>query len=1215
MDRCQAMARGQTLPDRATGAALFADIAGFSALTEALTQALGPHRGAEELARRLDLVYEVLISKVHRYGGSVISFAGDAITCWFDAAMGEPSRRAAACALAIQQAMQPFAALTLPNTPTSTPLGLAVKVAIASGPVRRFIVGDPAIQLIDILAGETLARMAAAEQLAQRGEIVVDAATTARLGQTAEVVGWRTDETSGMRCALLTGLHAAVEPAPWPPLEPGTLSVEQLRPWLLRPVYDRLREGLGEFLLELRPAVALFLRFAGINYDDDPAAGARLDAYIRWVQQTVARYDGVLIQLIIGDKGSYLYAVFGAPIAHEDDARRAVSSALELSQPPTNLGLTVQIGLSQGTFRTGAYGGTMRRTYGALGEEVNVAARLMQHTAPGEVLASLHVQKAAGQTFVWHPRFPISVKGKSQPVLTARLLGQTGRTAQAGPDLLHTATMVGRQTELAQLTQFVQPIYQGRLAGLAWVHGEAGMGKSRLVFELQQQLATLQPSTNWFTCPTEAILHWPLYPFQRFLQDYFNQRADQTAQENRAAFENRFNALVAASKPQPSLASALERTRPALGDLLGLHWEGTLYEQMDPRLRFENIVAGLTALVRAISLEQPLILHIEDAHWLDSESQQVIKSLTYNADDYPFALILTSRYRDDGDRYTLDVAAPQLVIDLAALTPAGIRQLAAHVLSGGIADELADLLTEKTGGNPFFVEQLVLDLRERRAAHLQADVWRLERRELLELPPTINALLIARLDRLTAQVKAVVQTAAVLGQEFEVQVLSQMLRDDPQSLRLKVAQAETQAIWSAVSEIRYIFKHALLRDAAYDMQLQARLRNLHALAGAAIEQVYADNLAPHYAELAYHFGKAQDAERERHYSRLSGESRWKICAFSQALAAFERALSLTPHEDMAARTSLLIWIGQTHDKLGNYAAAQEYLQAGLDLARQSGNLKLAAQALDTQSWLAAVQGRTDQAGALAREALELARQSGDRAAVALALMQAASFQPNDADSLRYLQDSLAIFRELGLVIKEAVCLLNMGNLAFERREYDAAGRHYQASLTIFQQCDHRWGIANCLNNLGNVAFVRREYSTARDHHRDALEMARQMGDREVTALCLLNLGQVSIYLGEQETAIRYFRQSLSEIQAIGATPYLLDVITGMAELLARRGHHLQAAEWLGLALSRYPNRERDAFAETTLTLLRAALPADELAAALERGKTLDVDQVIAEIQT
>lgn len=1214
MDRCQAMARGQTLPDRITGAALFADISGFSALTEALTQSLGPHRGAEELARQLDLVYEVLIAEVHRYGGSVISFAGDAITCWFDAAIGEPSLHAAACALAIQQAMQQFAALTLPGAPAAAPIGLAVKVAIASGPARRFIVGDPAIQLMDVLAGQTLARMAAAEQLAQRGEVIVDAPTATRLEQAAEIVGWRTDKASNARFAMLSRLDMTVEAAPWSPLTLTTLSTEQMRPWLLRPVYDRLRDGLGEFLLELRPAVALFLRFAGIDYDGDDAAGARLDAYIRWAQQTVAHYDGAMLQLTIGDKGSYLYAVFGAPLAHEDDARRAVSAALELSRLPANLDFIQppQIGLSQGIFRTGAYGGTMRRTYGALGDEVNVAARLMQHAAPGEALASQRVQKAAGPTFIWHPLAPITVKGKSQPIPVAQLAGQR---AQAASAIFHTATMVGRQTELAQLTQFVQPIYHGKFAGLAWVHGEAGMGKSRLVFELQQQLAARQPAVKWFTCPSEAILHQPLYPFKRFLQDYFNQRTDQITQENQAVFEDQLDALIAAVAPHPSLASALERTRAALGDLLGLHWEGTLYEQMDPRLRFENIIAGLTALVRAINLEQPLILHFEDAHWLDSESQQIIKSLTRNADDYPFALILTSRYRDDGGRYTVDVAAPQLVIDLAALTPAGVRQVAAHILGGDIADELADLLTDKTGGNPFFVEQLALDLRERGAIHLQDGVWRLERRELFELPPTINALLIARLDRLAAQVKAVVQTASVLGQEFEVQVLSQMLHDDPHSLHLKVAQAETQAIWSALSEIRYIFKHALLRDAAYDMQLQTRLRDLHALAGAAIEQVYADNLAPHYAELAFHFGKAQNTQQERRYSRLSGEASWRVCAFSQALVAFERALALTPQEDIAARTETLIWLGQVHDKLGNYAAAQECLQAGLDLARQSGNLKIAVQALDTQSWLAEVQGRKDQAGALAHEALDLARQSGDRATIANALMQAASFQPNDAETLRCLQDSLAIFRELGLVIKEAVCLLNMGNLAFKRREYDAADRYYQDSLTIFQKCTHRWGVANCLNNLGGVAFVRHDYDAARNYYREALGMAREMGDREVISLCLINLGQVSLRLGDPETAIRYFRQSLPEIQAIGATPYLLDVIAGMAELLARQGNHIQAAEWLGLALSRFPDRERDAFAETTLAILRAALPADELAAALERGKALDVDQVIAEIQT
>jgi len=152
-DRRRALARGETLPDRAAGAALFADIHGFTPLTEMLTAQLGERRGAEELTRQLNRVYDALIAEVDRYGGSVVSFSGDGITCWFDDAHSPAAPRAATCAWAMQQAMAPFASFALPNGGTAS---LAVKVAVAAGPVRRFLVGDPQIQLIDTMAGETL---------------------------------------------------------------------------------------------------------------------------------------------------------------------------------------------------------------------------------------------------------------------------------------------------------------------------------------------------------------------------------------------------------------------------------------------------------------------------------------------------------------------------------------------------------------------------------------------------------------------------------------------------------------------------------------------------------------------------------------------------------------------------------------------------------------------------------------------------------------------------------------------------------------------------------------------------------------------------------------------------------------------------------------------------------------------------------------------------
>ena len=226
-DRRLALAAGQELPEHTSGAALFADISGFTPLTEALVRALGAKRGAEELPHQLNRVYDALIAETDRYGGSVISFAGDAITCWFadpeagDGRLETPfapqaaALRATACALAIQRVMGQFAAITVPGLGQ---MSLAIKVAVTVGPAHRFIVGDEQIQLFDTLAGATIARLAVAEHLAERGDVMLDAACVAALGDAAILRGWRDDAVTGLRFALLDRLTVAVEPTPWPHL-------------------------------------------------------------------------------------------------------------------------------------------------------------------------------------------------------------------------------------------------------------------------------------------------------------------------------------------------------------------------------------------------------------------------------------------------------------------------------------------------------------------------------------------------------------------------------------------------------------------------------------------------------------------------------------------------------------------------------------------------------------------------------------------------------------------------------------------------------------------------------------------------------------------------------------------------------------------------------------------------------------------------------------
>ncbi|MDW7991092.1 MAG: adenylate/guanylate cyclase domain-containing protein, partial [Anaerolineae bacterium] len=458
---------------------MLADISGFTPLTETLVEEFGPARGAEELTGYLNKVYEALIAEVHRHRGSVIGFSGDAITCWFG---DDNGLKSVACALVLQQVMGRFAKA---ETPAGTSVSLTIREVVTAGEARRFRVGDPAIQYMDVLAGAMMDRVAEAEKQAGKGEIILDAETADRLADSV-TVEWRRKIDTGPRVAIVIGITGPVAATPWPDLPPR-VEEEQIRPWLLPPVYERLKTGQGRLLAELRPAVSLFLKFGGLDYDQDDAAGERLDAYIRWVQNVLARYEGYLIQITTSDKGSYLYAVFGAPLAHDDDAARAVAAALDLRTPPSDLDFItgVQIGVSQGRTWAGIYGGSGRCTYGVLGDEVNVAARLMERAEPGQVLVSQRVARATAGRYRFQSLGLVKVRGKKGPVPVFTVLS---RQLPSGPADLFAAPLIERETERAQLEKALGSVLAGR-GQILRVEGEAGIGKSRLAAELVRRAA------------------------------------------------------------------------------------------------------------------------------------------------------------------------------------------------------------------------------------------------------------------------------------------------------------------------------------------------------------------------------------------------------------------------------------------------------------------------------------------------------------------------------------------------------------------------------------------------------------------------------------------------------------------------------------------------------------------------------------------------------
>jgi predicted ATPase/class 3 adenylate cyclase len=1155
MDRRQAMARGEDLPDRTSGAALFADISGFTPLTEALVKALGPGHAAQEIIRQLNRVYEPLISEVHRYRGSVIGFVGDAITCWFDTGPElvdeQAGLRATACGIAMQQVMKSFATIDL--QPVGT-ISLAIKVAIATGPARRFLVGDPQIQYIDTLAGTTVQQMAATEKQAQKGEVILAPETAARFEDKVAVTEWRLKAETGEQFAVVAKLHELVESRPWPPLPPATFNEDLVRPWLLKPVYERLIAGQGHFQAEMRPVVALFLKFGELDYDSDESAGQKLNDYVRWVQRVLARYEGHLIQLTIGDKGSYIYAAFGAPLAHDDDPDRAVAAALDLQALSlvSTVGRDVQIGLTRGQMRTGAYGSQRRQTYGVISNEVNLAARLMMKAVPGQILVSQDVADGLNQTYHLEYLGALKVKGKAVPMDVAMVLERRQLGAQK-PLHLYDHPLVGREYELARLEQILVQAVEGE-GQLVRMTGVAGIGKSHLASTFADRALHLgwRVVTGYCQSTSQNI---PYHPWSQIFRALFVLVDDPGEDPTILASQHIAQVKRIVGGLNPDWLIRL----PLLGDLLGLPIpDNTTTAIFDPRLRQEALHTLAVELIQSWAKDQPLLLLLEDVHWLDEASQGLLLALARFITQTPVVLMIVHRPSpaDDLDILpNLDRLANYHQLDLKELSPAGMADLVVRRLQGQPAALLLDLIQVQAKGNPFYIEQLVDELRDTshlaqqpngqwtlsepimtqlRAAHrlTRDDAGQLILNPALPLDITdlglsgsLHGLVLSRLDHLPEEHKLTLKVASVIGRVFDVELLGQAhpveLNEDELREQLGfVTGYEFIRLEQPPPQLSYIFRHDITREVIYETLLEEQQRRLHLAVAEA-----AETLQPEAVEqLAHHYSQAGVRDKSMIYLGRAARKTQREYANETALHYYAQALTLEERWD---------WRKQQVEVL-HILGRREEEQASLEQLETNP----AAPVFE----VACLWGRYYEATA------------------------------NYPDAQAAIERALAASREKGAVVNEARALAQLGLIARQPGDYERAKDWYHQALALFEDKEHHTDeeskvLIDASNGLGTIYRQQGKFDQAKTYYQRALTLSRQHSNPSGEAEALNSLGVTTFYQRNLAEALIYFQQALEIRRTIGDRTGEEKSLYSLSFAFRDKGDYGQAQECLLAALT------------------------------------------------
>ena len=652
---------------------------------------------------------------------------------------------------------------------------------------------------------------------------------------------------------------------------------------------------------ERKTVTALFADIKGsmdLMEDLDPEeARAIVDPALKLMIDAVHRYGGYIVQ----STGDGIFALFGAPIAHEDHPQRALFSALRMQEDvkrfaenlraEKGVNLQVRVGVNTGEVVVRSIKTDEAHTeYTPIGHSTSLASRLQALASPGSIAISETVRKLVEGYFTLKPLGPARIKGVSEPMDVYEVTGfgplRTRLQRAAGRGL---TKFVGRNREMDAMKAAAEQANAGH-GQIVAAMAEPGVGKSRLLFEFK---AVSQ--SGWMVLETFSVSHGKAsayLPVIELLRNYFDISAGDDERKRREKVTGRVLALD----------RSLEDTLPYLFALLGIAEGDDPLLQMDGQIKKRRTLEAIKRILLRESLNQPLMVIFEDLHWIDDETQALLNLL---ADSIGTArILLLVNYRPEySHQWGSKTYYMQLRLD--PISKESANEMLQWLL--GDSEELGPLkglIIEKTEGNPFFVEETVLALLDEGVLVRNGTVELTKPLTELKIPRTVQAIIASRIDRLPPDEKELLQTLAVIGKEFPLSIVHAVTsKTDDELTRMLSALQLAEFIYEqpAAGDVEYTFKHALTHDVAYNSVLNERRRLLHERIGTALESLYADSLNDHLGELAHHYGTSHNVRKAIHYLRLAGAQAAQRAANREAVTYFRSALDLV--DSLPTRTA------------------------------------------------------------------------------------------------------------------------------------------------------------------------------------------------------------------------------------------------------------------------------------------------------------------------
>jgi class 3 adenylate cyclase/tetratricopeptide (TPR) repeat protein len=901
--------------------------------------------------------------------------------------------------------------------------------------------------------------------------------------------------------------------------EPPAVDYAQPRTYTPKLLVEKIIRYKGTVEGERKLITVLFadvVNYTAISEKLDPEEVHRLmDRCFKLLMDKIHEYEGTITQFT----GDGVMALFGAPIAHEDHARRACHAALSIQEAMKlfsgkvrnewNVDFSMRVGLNSGLVIVASIGDDLRMDYTAIGDTINLASRMESMAAAGSILVSEYTQRAARDFFSFKSLGKLAVKGRNQPVEAFELVGAGPVHTRLAAAVAHGLTkFVGREREVGGLSRALEKVESGS-GQVIGVVGEAGVGKSRLILEFRRMLQDRPCLYLEGHC-----LHYgstiAYLPILDMLKSYFSI----TEQMNEATVKRHVQERIEA------LDGHLTHLCAPIHELLSIAVEDDSYLKLEPRQRRERTFEALRDLLLRLSQEAPVILVVEDLHWVDKTSEDFLTYLIGWLANTRTLLILL--YRPD---YTHPWAnrSYYMRLGLDELARAARQQLLESLLGGApVTGGLRDFIISRAGGNPLFIEELTTALQEKEYINKTEDGYTLAKKNSeIQVPDTVQGIIAARIDRLDEDLKRTIQTASVIGRAFSFSILDRIVTNKGHLKgHLKECLQELQSLEFVYEEclfpeLKYVFKHALVQEVAYNSLLLKRRKEIHSDIAQAIGALYPDRLEEFYETLAYHYARSEHADLAYTYLKLSGIKAARNSALWESFRFFREAIEVlksqleseaTRKEGVEIRllmVSPMISLGFPEDSL-------DVLNQGEKLCRELGETKCLTTLLSMIGLYHSVKGNPLLGVKYNEDCFRIAEAEQDVNLIAPVAFDLCSNYASRGDFLKLVDVAPRVLSLLEQAGKQSECFDRGYNVYTALSAFYAFGTGYMGSLdraeVIFQK-----GIsaAQDIDNLYSLGLTETLYGYVLCDYGDGKEGLSHF----TTAIHCLEKGQIFILLG------------------------------------------------------------------------------------------------------